>query len=288
MGRMDISLSIATGLYSIALIADIWVIWIALLLFSNTAKDYWWTWLSLCLGLAAMAFRHLNALLNIPNEIHYDIVDPILSLCISVLLLFGLLTFKRMMIKGGISIERLTSLLALDPLTGSLSRTAIHDRITGEYERMRRNKLPFAVLELDIDRFKLINDTYGHKIGDEILINLIKRVREILRPTDLIGRIGGDEFLILLPETEQQQVTLVAQRLQTAIASEPFLTTGSLSVSVTVSIGIAIAETSQSSAIKIPNCANDLIEAADMAMYQAKNAGRNRVSGITTVIRSPT
>jgi diguanylate cyclase (GGDEF)-like protein len=122
---------------------------------------------------------------------------------------------------------------------------------------------------IDIDHFKEINDTYSHATGDQVLVELTRRWRESLREVDLLGRIGGDEFTILLPETELDAATLVAGRLLEEISQKPF-STESGDINVTVSIGIA-------GVGKEITDLQELLARADNALYNAKKSGRNRV-----------
>lgn len=124
---------------------------------------------------------------------------------------------------------------------------------------------------MDIDHFKQINDTHGHKVGDLVLKKLADVCRMMLREVDIIGRIGGEEFALLLPETSIEEATEVAERLRVTIASDNLPIENQLPISFTVSIGI--------SSMKSPdNNLDVLLNMADKGLYVAKNSGRNRVS----------
>jgi diguanylate cyclase (GGDEF)-like protein len=165
-----------------------------------------------------------------------------------------------------------------DPLTKSLSRTEILLRLSMEIDRSQRNKCSLALMAVDIDYFKKINDHYGHQIGDEVLINLVREIQTTLRSTDSIGRIGGEEFLILLPDTETEGASEIAERIRGDIAKATFEKSPSTPIKITISIGIAIfnpnhhLDTSQDILIK------DLVNQADMSMYAAKQNGRNQIA----------
>jgi two-component system cell cycle response regulator len=130
---------------------------------------------------------------------------------------------------------------------------------------------PLAVLVLDIDYFKSINDTYGHDAGDDVLREFAIRVRKSIRGIDLACRYGGEEFVIVMPETDMAVATTVAERLRRRIALEPFpVEQGKRAIEVTISIGIAALE-------KADDNATNILKRADQALYRAKRDGRNRV-----------
>jgi diguanylate cyclase (GGDEF)-like protein/PAS domain S-box-containing protein len=156
-----------------------------------------------------------------------------------------------------------------DELTGVYNRRGLLELGRREIERARRYMRDLSILMIDIDHFKEINDTYSHATGDQVLVELTRRWRESLREVDLLGRIGGDEFTILLPETELDAATLVAGRLLEEISQKPF-STESGDINVTVSIGIA-------GVGKEITDLQELLARADNALYNAKKSGRNRV-----------
>ncbi len=155
-----------------------------------------------------------------------------------------------------------------DPLTGVYNRRGLFQIGDFEFERARRINRPFSAMIFDIDHFKKVNDQYGHATGDQTLRGMAERCRVSSRSVDVIGRYGGEEFVVLLPETNLESARMVAERLRMTIMKEPFATDGG-DLPVTISIGVA--ETSQQDTLKT------LIERADMALYEAKRAGRNCV-----------
>ena len=159
-------------------------------------------------------------------------------------------------------------LLAHDALTGALSRTALVQASERELKRCRRHGRTMALLLIDLDHFKTINDTYGHQMGDQVLVDFVQRTQSQLRTHDHIGRYGGEEFLVLLPETTLKTAIGVAERIR-ADVSAPRVGMPAY----TISIGIACSE---------ENRANDtvdtLIARADKSMYRAKASGRNRTA----------
>ena len=159
-----------------------------------------------------------------------------------------------------------------DALTGVFNRRHIEDLLRKEVDRAERHARPLAVAMIDADHFKRINDTYGHQTGDEVLREIAARCRETLRTNDLFGRYGGEEFLVVFPETNVAEAGAVAERLRVAVGGRPIRIgngDGDKAVEVTVSIGLGA---------HAPGLDFDkLVERADAAMYAAKQAGRNVV-----------
>jgi diguanylate cyclase (GGDEF)-like protein len=165
--------------------------------------------------------------------------------------------------------EETHRLAITDPLTGLYNRRGLFELGQREIDRVHRFHRPLAAIMLDIDRFKQVNDIYSHAVGDQVLRVLAEVCRANLREVDLLGRYGGEEFAILLPETDAQAARQVAERLRQEIASTPVMTPRG-PISFTVSLGVTIALDG------IPELAV-LLDRADTAMYAAKQAGRNRV-----------
>lgn len=157
-----------------------------------------------------------------------------------------------------------------DPLTGLHNRRYALSQII----HLTRAHPKLAILALDLDHFKAVNDRHGHSAGDDLLIGLADRLREILRPGDLIARIGGEEFVAALPCADSEAAYEVAERLRQAIADTPFHTArGTPPLTVTASIGITI----QNGPLTPDTTAEELLDLADKALYAAKEAGRNRI-----------
>lgn len=158
-----------------------------------------------------------------------------------------------------------------DFLTGLNSRDWFMSQAMTELNRAARFNSPLSLLMLDIDFFKKVNDTYGHQVGDVALKCVANLAQSTLRDFDICGRLGGEEFAVLLPGTTQEQAREVAERLRLAIENYPItLPTGGLPLRITISIGVA-AVMSKDDNIDV------LINKADKALYEAKNTGRNRV-----------
>ncbi|MFZ5944745.1 MAG: diguanylate cyclase [Bacillota bacterium] len=168
-------------------------------------------------------------------------------------------------------IELSEDLIFQDDLTRAFNRRYLLRRLDEEVIQSKLEDKEFSLAIVDIDYFKNVNDSFGHVVGDEVLKTLVKRMQENLRATDVVCRYGGEEFIILLPETVQSTGVMVLERLRENIASETFSTTKSdKELSITVSIGVS----------SFPHDGNNpekIIKEADAAMYQAKRAGRNMV-----------
>lgn len=164
--------------------------------------------------------------------------------------------------------EKLNYQATHDPLTGLLNRRAILDRLTEEFSKMDIGDTVLCAGIFDIDHFKRINDTYGHQTGDDVLCKLSNIIEEITAKSDYIGRIGGEEFLIVTTAASLEEMSTRFERYRRQIA-ETRLMTRSGALSISVSIGV-------SSSINI-HTVDELLAAADTALYDAKNQGRNRV-----------
>lgn len=165
-------------------------------------------------------------------------------------------------------LDRTTSLAHEDYQTGTLNRRGMDDAFEREFARAERLNTPLCVALLDIDYFKRLNDTYGHEVGDEALVHLVRVVKETLRPTDVIARFGGEEFVIILPETGIDEGLKTLTRLQRELTKKFFLHKNE-KLLITFSAGVALRLPAES--------ADAIIERADQALYRAKAAGRNRV-----------
>jgi two-component system cell cycle response regulator len=163
----------------------------------------------------------------------------------------------------------LHKLATTDVLTDLMNRRSFIERANAEVARARRYKKPLSVLLLDADFFKRVNDTYGHAGGDQVLRDLADHARHVVREMDFVGRIGGEEFVICLPETALDGAMIVAERLRERVAGHP-VAFEDKQISVSVSIGVTEIQPGDGEVAP-------LMQRADMALYEAKNSGRNRV-----------
>jgi diguanylate cyclase (GGDEF)-like protein len=168
--------------------------------------------------------------------------------------------------------QQLELVSALDPLTEAANRRLFMPLLEQEMARSRRFGHPLSLLMIDIDRFKLVNDEYGHPVGDIVLRQLADTCRAAIRESDTLARLGGDEFAVLLPETDAAGALALAETVRAAVESSPALGPDAHAVRYTVSVGVV-----QSLATDIKD--TSLIGRADSALYDAKQAGRNRVCG---------
>ncbi len=167
--------------------------------------------------------------------------------------------------------EETQNLALTDPLTGLYNRRGLFEIGKIEFARSRRAGRPFSAIMADLDHFKRVNDNYGHFTGDRVLQNFAGHCRKSVRDVDLIGRYGGEEIVILLPETNLQTAVNVAERLRKAVADNPLRITDEMAIEVTASFGVAQLDENT------PNL-ETLIARADQAMYIAKHKGRDRVA----------
>lgn len=165
-------------------------------------------------------------------------------------------------------LDQASELVHKDHLTGVLNRRGMDDAFERELSRADRLKLPLCVSILDIDHFKRLNDTYGHETGDEVLVHLVGVVKEALRPSDVIARFGGEEFVIILPDAGLDEASMVMTRVQRHLTKKFFMHDNQ-KVLITFSAGVALRNEGE-----FPD---SIISRADKALYQAKESGRNRV-----------
>jgi diguanylate cyclase (GGDEF)-like protein len=166
--------------------------------------------------------------------------------------------------------KNLAELATIDPLTQVANRRAVEQRLAHEFQRERRYKHPLACILIDIDHFKAVNDNYGHPTGDKVLIEVAAAIRESIRTTDLVARFGGEEFIVLAPETSSAAAHMVAERIRKSITEKTTAKMDQGLPVVTASLGVSSTE------ISVGN-ETELVAKADAALYKAKHEGRNRV-----------
>jgi diguanylate cyclase (GGDEF)-like protein len=165
--------------------------------------------------------------------------------------------------------EAIYEMVVRDGLTGIYNRRKFFEEGAREFARAQRHSRPLALLLLDLDHFKRVNDDLGHLAGDTTLKQLAARLQPLVRTEELFARIGGEEFAVLCPETDIERAGILAEKLRRLAGGTPF-DAGGVLVPITVSIGVAVA---------LPGMSRleDLLRAADRALYTAKNEGRDRV-----------
>jgi|GEM_PF-5590485 len=169
----------------------------------------------------------------------------------------------RVQLRRGDVIRKLRQQADFDELTCARSRRGVLQALETELERARRAERPVSVMLVDVDHFKPINDTYGHLVGDQVLRDLVGKLCDAVRLTDVVGRLGGDEFLIVLPEVDTERATAVVERI---VASACEVRVGPSNAPVSISIGHAVYRGDKNTGI----CAEEILELADARMYQHK------------------
>lgn len=165
---------------------------------------------------------------------------------------------------------KLRELATTDSLTGLNNRRRFMELAEREFTRSMRYQRPLALYMLDIDHFKIVNDTHGHDVGDQVLRSLAETAVIALRGADILGRLGGEEFGVLLPETDEQAAIEVAERLRMSIEHTSIPINNGEELKITVSLGVAVLG-------KNINSIAEMLKRADVALYEAKQSGRNRV-----------
>jgi len=221
------------------------------------------------LALSAMtlviALRWVHALVWMTDQDNLQTVQGLQLVFISLhTLLLLLLTVGFVLLASERMREVFQFQAAHDALTGAFNRRVVMERMTQELARSQRYQGAFSVLILDIDHFKHINDSHGHQVGDEVLKRFVGHIAAMLRPNDTLGRLGGEEFMVLLPETGPAAAQTTAQRIVSSLAEAPAWPV------CTVSIGVT-------SWLAQDRTVDEIVARADAALYTAKRNGRNRV-----------
>jgi len=266
---------LAIGSYVLAVLAQIFATAYTLNLFFRS-KTYRFASGSLALALGLMIGRRISPLLLFYSSGHYNLPDALLALVISILIFLGVTQIKKIISdleEKNFILDRTSK---IDSLTQALSRSETFARAELEIERSFRNQEPVAFLMLDIDHFKNINDEYGHPLGDIVLANLVKHCQEELRAIDVFGRVGGEEFFIVLPGDSLESAFEVAERLRKKVFSTPCAILEGREISITISIGVASFNPVSNGETKAGAVLRSFYAKADQAMYQAKSKGRNR------------
>lgn len=230
------------------------------------ALGYWGSTLVMLAIFLALQSKPLPVLVETELLLNYVIAPPVF-----IALLSAFTRLRADYVRANTHADDLRELALLDGLTGLQNRRAFRQSFKRAKARQLRNKTPLCVMLLDIDHFKRVNDTYGHQVGDEVLIKLASVLTRELRGTDEVFRWGGEEFLLLLEETPSEHLEQLAERLRAAVEHEQFLDKST----VTISIGATHI---------LPHEEEDVVyPRADEALYVSKRDGRNRV----TIVEAP-
>ena len=261
--------------YVMAVMAQVGVTAYALNLFFRS-KQY-----RLASGLLALSFglmigRRVAPILLFYTSGHYNLFDAFLALSISLLMFFGVVQLKKIITELEIKNFILDRSSKTDSLTQAWSRSETFARAELEIERSLRTQEPLSFLMLDIDHFKNINDQYGHPLGDVVLTNLVKHCQEELRVIDVFGRVGGEEFLAVLPGSSIVMASEVAERLRKKVISLPSAVFDGKEIFISISIGVASFNPKSNGQTNAGMVLQAFYAKADQAMYLAKSRGRNR------------
>lgn len=227
-------------------------------------------WISVSVALLLMILRRATEIWQLLHHGQVNVFNSLMGLLISVLMLYGMVGLRRLFDHLRAQEAEMTRQAHTDFLTGLHNRRSFFEQGEREFVRSKRHGSDMAVLMLDIDFFKAVNDRHGHQAGDQVLQGLSRMCQQNIRSIDLAGRLGGEEFAILLPDTGLVRALDVAERLRTAVAGNAVPITGGAAIPITISIGVASLRAGDSDL-------HALLQAADNALYAAKTAGRNRV-----------
>lgn len=178
--------------------------------------------------------------------------------------------------------QKLEYMAITDGLTGCFNRRYLMQQLEHEVMTNVRYNIPFAIFLFDIDLFKSINDTYGHLVGDEVIKSTAEAVKQSLRRTDILARYGGEEFTVYLPHTNREKAFMLAERVKEIVSSNRVATGyDDETVAVTISMGVLTVESGEGARVDNPKIyLRDLFAKADIALYEAKNGGRNRIVAV--------
>ena len=175
-----------------------------------------------------------------------------------------------MVVDNSIMHQNIKDMARTDGLTGLLNHRTFMEKLSEEYKRIDREGRPFSILLMDIDKFKNVNDTYGHPIGDVAIKAVAKVLKETIRTTDFVARYGGEEFAVGMVDTSSKGAEQMAERVRSIMEKTVVTRIGSKDLMITLSIGVSSFPDDTRQAL-------DLVNLADNALYQAKRTGRNRV-----------
>ncbi len=267
---------LAIFFYCLSLIVQIGATTLSITLIKQ-AKHYQLGWFFLGIASFLMIGRRVSPILYAISTGKFNIVDAALAVPISGCLFLGVFYLKKLLTDTEALKNKFEEIAKIDCLTSALSRMEVFERAKLEITRSMRTHRPISLLSLDIDHFKEINDEFGHHEGDEILKGMVGFLKKNLRAIDFIGRIGGEEFLIVLPETNETEAMEVAERLRVNLSYFCCHKHCGKEIKITISIGVAMIALEKLA--KKTHDAEDILQLyldnADEAMYVAKRNGRN-------------
>ena len=241
------------------------IIWMT----AKQMRQHWKMWIVLSLIPMLLITTGIIEIQEAKKEEAHAIVHGMISLSTAIALVIWVYTLRQLQ-------KTLDTKARYDDLTGLLRRDTWISATEREISRATRSHQPIAVIEFDIDDFKHVNDTYGHATGDHLLKTIAHLCTSSSRPSDILGRIGGEEFMLTLPETDLEQATSIAKRLCDLVSQHPFHIGESI-ISATISLGIVTSGSRVAGTHQNYPDLPSLMKSADEAMYQAKAAGKNCV-----------
>ena len=266
---------IVISLYAASLIFQTSAFYLSYQLFSR-AGIYRLPCLFLMLGFLTIALRQINLLINAIGDSDPNQLDALIALMTSGLFVLGM----HYLIRAFSSIEIQSDIFEhdakVDRMTGVFRRQETFNRLEQEISRSFRNRQPLALIMIDIDHFKFVNDRYGHLVGNVVLKNLAISCQQELRNIDILGRVGGEEFLVVLPNTHEDAALAIAERLRIQIENCVVAQIDNEPIRITISCGITIFKPESELDLVHPILADKYFQQADLAMYQAKQRGRNQ------------
>lgn len=267
---------LGAALYLISLSAQLIAALVAISIFSRS-KSYRLVCALLLVGLFFLVGESVIKIHEGYSIGQFHSLDSWLAFPASIFLLLGVIQFKKLLIELEDKNFMLEWFSKTDELTAALSRSETIFRAELEIKKALRIQKSIAFLMVDIDHFKLVNDSYGHPVGDQVLKSLVTTCKQELREIDVFGRVGGEEFLIVLPETNQTLAVEIADRLRICIEQNKMAMVSNNPIFITVSVGISIFHPQQFKHPEASAIVREYYGLCDAAMYKAKAAGRNQV-----------
>ena len=222
------------------------------------------TLLAFVVRAAVLTYSEITGVAELDTGSTFDVVITLLFL-----VFLGMFNFSLYNLVLGSLIRRLENLSSTDQLTGLYNRRIVMERLAEEHARFQRSGQTYAVIMMDLDHFKTVNDNHGHAAGDDVLREVAERLRQSVRSTDTLARMGGEEFLLLLPMNDIDGALVHAGRIRKRMAASP-VRSGATEIPITLSLGVA-------EVFHSDQAPDALVTRADAALYRAKAAGRNRV-----------
>ncbi len=231
-----------------------------------------YAWLAVSAALALMVQRRATDILDLLEGNADPFFSDLVGLLISTLMLIGVVGLRALFANMRSHEKELVRLATTDALTQIHNRRHALELARAEIARQRRTGRPLALLVMDLDHFKAVNDSHGHAVGDAVLVGVGAVCKQALRGMDIFGRLGGEEFIVVLPETDEAQAVASSERLRARVAALETPAPGAR-VRITVSIGIAVV---REKADDVDAVLAQLLKRADAALYTAKEQGRDR------------